>query len=80
MYLETSFISHLIARKSSDALYAARQQSSKQWWDEYRDNYRLLISPTVLQECRQGNSVMAAKRLAITQTASVVPVTSDDTG
>ena len=62
VYLETSFISHLTARNSSDALNTAKQQSSRQWWDGYRDNFLLVVSPTVYEECRQGDRAMAAKR------------------
>ncbi len=74
VYLETSFISHLVARSSSDALYAAKQQSSREWWDTYRDDLLLVVSPTVYEECQQGEPAMAAKRLSIARMASLLPV------
>jgi hypothetical protein len=72
VYLETSFISHLTARDSSDPLYAAKQQSSRKWWASYRENFMLVVSPTVYEECREGEPAMAEKRLAIAGTASVL--------
>jgi hypothetical protein len=65
VYLETSFISHLTARPSRDPLHAAKQQSSRQWWETCREQFTLVISPTVYEECREGEPVMAGKRLGL---------------
>jgi hypothetical protein len=70
VYLQTSFISHLTARPNADPLYAAKQQqSSAKWWDTYRDRFPLVVSPTVYEECVQGEPQMAQKRVTIAKTA-----------
>lgn len=69
VYLETSFISHLAARSSSDPLNAAKQHSSRKWWESSRDDFILVVSPAVYEECRQGDTAMAERRLAIAQEA-----------
>ena len=73
VYLETSFISHIAARDSGDPLNAAKQQSSRRWWNSYRQGFTLVISPTVYEECREGDPVMAEKRLTIIQNTSLLP-------
>jgi hypothetical protein len=69
VYLEIGFISHLTARPNADPLYAAKQQSSAKWWDTYRDRLRLVVSPTVYEECLQGEPQMAQKRVTTAKTA-----------
>ena len=44
------------------------------WWNEYRDHFFLVVSPTVYEECQQGEPAIAAKRLAIAHIASLFPV------
>jgi len=73
VYLETSFISHVTARDSADPLSAAKQQSSRKWWSSYREGFTLAVSPTVYEECREGDPTMAEKRLTILQNASLLP-------
>ncbi len=74
VYLETSFISHLTARYSSDPLSATKQQSSRKWWEHYRDRFTLVISSTVYEECREGDPRMAKQRLAIVDGAYLFEV------
>ena len=73
VYLETSFISHLTARDSSDPLHAAKQQSSRKWWTSYRNNFIVVVSPTVYEECRGGEPAMVEKRLTVIQNTSLLP-------
>lgn len=74
VYLETSFISHITARYSSDPLNAAKQQSSRKWWETCRERFTLVVSQTVYEECREGESVMAQERLSlIVQSADLLP-------
>ncbi|MGH9831988.1 MAG: hypothetical protein ACREBD_26930 [Blastocatellia bacterium] len=37
VYIETSLISYLVARRSRDLIVAARQQLTIDWWDNQRN-------------------------------------------
>lgn len=65
VYVETTIISYLTARPSRDVVVLGHQQLTRQWWDERRDQYRLVLSPVVLQEAGQGDSKAAQERLEL---------------
>jgi predicted nucleic acid-binding protein len=64
VYVETTVIGHIAARVQSDILVAARQLSSKRWWD-IRDRYQLVASQIVVDECAAGDAIAATERLAL---------------
>ena len=63
LYIETSIISYLRQRPSSQVVMAARQLLTHQWWDEERGNYELVTFQYVLDEAAAGDPVLAADRL-----------------
>lgn len=63
VYLETSFVSYLVARRSRDLIMAARQQVTLDWWEQERQKYELFVSEIVLQEARAGDLTEVTKRL-----------------
>ena len=63
LYVETSIVSYLCQRPSSQVLIAARQLLTHQWWDKERANYELVTSQYVLDEASAGDPVPAAERL-----------------
>ena len=63
LYIETSIISYLRQRPSSQVVMAARQLLTHQWWGEERGNYELVTSQYVLDEVSAGDTVLAAERL-----------------
>lgn len=64
VYLETSFVSYLVARRSRDLIVAARQQLTIEWWENQRGKHELFISEMVLREARAGDQEEIRKRLA----------------
>ncbi|MCC7349561.1 MAG: type II toxin-antitoxin system VapC family toxin [Phycisphaerales bacterium] len=64
VYVETTIISYLTARPSRDVVVLGNQQLTRQWWEEQRSRYRLVLSPVVLQEVGQGDTQAAGERLA----------------
>lgn len=50
-------------RLSRDLRVAANQQMARDWWDNYRDQYEVLVSRSVVEECSQGDPTAAAERL-----------------
>jgi len=63
VYLETSIISYLTSRPSRVLVLAAKQQTTRDWWDLRRSEFDLQISQLVLDEAAQGDPEAAEQRL-----------------
>src|SRR5437870_6811275 len=63
VYLETSFISYLVARPSRDVIVAGHQQTTQEWWADRRSEFECAVSQVVIDEASRGDPVQ--KRLAI---------------
>ena len=63
VYIETSIISYLTARPSSDLLAAAWQKVTIDWWDTQRDRFDLYTSDIVIEEAGRGDGLAVARRL-----------------
>lgn len=77
VYLETSFISYLVARPSRDVIVAGHQQTTQEWWDNRRSEFECSVSQVVIDEASAGDSVEIQKRLAIISGLPAVDVTVD---
>lgn len=75
VYIETSIVSYLRKRPSSQVVMAARQLLTHQWWNDERDNYELVTSQYVLDEASAGDPVLASERL---QSLDGIPLLSLD--
>ena len=62
-YIETSIVSYLTARLSSDVRVLANQQMTLEWWERRRSSFELYISEFVLTELGLGDSEAAQRRL-----------------
>ncbi len=65
VYLETSFVSYLVARRSRDLIVAGRQQLTIDWWEQQRAKFELFISETVLEEAGRGDADEITKRMKV---------------
>jgi len=63
VYIETSVVSYLRQRPSSQVVMAAHQLLTHKWWDTERTNYELVVSQYVLDEASAGDPALAAERL-----------------
>jgi len=54
VYIETTIASYLVADPSQDILKAAKQQATRDWWQQ-RDRYLCVVSQEVLDEASEGN-------------------------
>lgn len=77
VYIETSVISYLTARASSDIRVAAHQHITLDWWENRRENFALYVSELVIVEAARGNEQAALMRLAAIQEATELSVTED---
>lgn len=65
IYVETSVISYLTARPSRDFLVLARQQMTREFWEQRDALYDAWSSPLVIDEISQGDAQAAAARLQV---------------
>lgn len=63
LYIETSIISYLRQKPSTQVVATARQLLTHQWWNGERANYNLVISQYVVDEASSGEPALAAERL-----------------
>ena len=77
VYLETSFISYLTARVSSDEKTARWQMSTRRWWEEVAPVCDLFVSDTVIREAAKGDPEQVSKRMAALDGIPVVESTEE---
>jgi hypothetical protein len=77
VYLETSFISYLVGRLSTDLVTLQRQLSSHRWWQTQRTEFGLFASQAVYRECIRGDADLVQERLIVLQEVELLPLTSE---
>jgi len=77
IYIESTIPSYVVARPARDLLQAARQQTSKDWWDLKRQQYELFTSEIVLAEISEGETFMAQQRLEVMRDIKLLRLTDD---
>ena len=77
VYIETSIVSYYVARPSRDLVTAARQQVTREWWEENRQAFDANISTVVLEEAGGGDPSAATKRLEALEGMPVLSLTAE---
>jgi predicted nucleic acid-binding protein len=77
IYVETTIPSYVVARPARDLLQAARQQLTRDWWEERRAQHELFTSQIVLDEVAFGEKEMARLRLELMQGVPLLPLTDE---
>lgn len=77
VYVETSVISNLTARRSLNIIDLARQVATQNWWAGASDCYRLFSSPLVEREALRGDKDASVRRMEILRTLENLPITRD---
>jgi predicted nucleic acid-binding protein len=65
IYIETSIVSYLRQRPSTQVVTAARQVLTHQWWNDERAHYEPVTSQYVIDEASDGDPNLAAERLQL---------------
>jgi len=60
IYVETSIVGYLTARSAADVVFQARQELTRRWWQQRREDFNLYISQLVLDEAGAGDPTVAA--------------------
>ena len=77
VYIETSIVSYLTARPSSDLLAAAWQKVTIDWWETQRDRFDLFASDVVIEEAGRGDDIAVARRLEALAGIPLLAITDD---
>jgi predicted nucleic acid-binding protein len=77
VYVETSIVSYLRQRPSSQVVMAARQLLTHQWWNDERSKYELVVSQYVIDEASAGDPALAAERLESLDGIPLLPLDSE---
>lgn len=78
MYVETSVISYLTARRSRDIVIAAHQQLTRRWWRS-SSSYRLFVSQIVRDEAGVGEQAARLRRLRALRGIPALAITDEAT-
>jgi len=77
VYLETTFISYLVARPSRDVIVAGHQQTTQDWWENRRSQFECSVSQLIIDEASLGDPAEIQKRLAIIADLPTLKFTED---
>ncbi len=75
VYIETSIVSYLTARPTSDLLAAAWQKTTVDWWETQRGRFSLYTSDVAIEEAGKGDTEAAARRLEVLSGIPILPIT-----
>jgi predicted nucleic acid-binding protein len=77
LYIETSIVSYLRQRPSSQVVMAARQLLTHRWWNNERSKYELVVSQYVIDEASAGDPTLAAERLESLDGIPLLPLDTE---
>ena len=76
-YVESTIISYLAARPSSDPIVKAHQFISEKWWSERRAKFDLVISEQVILEIEAGDPEAAQRRVSLARDIPIDRLNAD---
>lgn len=77
VYIETTVVSYLVARRSTDVILAAHQQITREWWERRGTDFEFFVSSLVMQEAGSGDPEAARLRLEKLRRMPVLLVTDE---
>ncbi|OHB66763.1 MAG: DNA-binding protein [Planctomycetes bacterium RBG_13_60_9] len=80
IYIETSVVSYLTSRLSTDMIVAAHQRVTNKWWEERASHFEMVISELVYREAAAGDAAAANLRLEAIANLKALTVTEEAVG
>ena len=62
VYLETSFISYMVGKETTNVKIASEQAWTRKWWEEIAPTCDVFVSNFVLEEAKTGNADYVTKK------------------
>ena len=75
VYIETSVVSHLTARPTSNVFVVARQIATTEWWDTQSTHFELCTSSVTIEEAERVHPEAVARRLEALDGMTLLPIT-----
>ena len=75
VYMETSVVSYLTARRSRDLVVAAYQEVTREWWHVASGRFDLVASELVVTEAGAGDADAASARLEVLKPVALLNIT-----
>ena len=75
VYIETSVVSHLTARRTSNVFVVARQIATTEWWDTQSTHFELCTSAMTIEEAERVHPEAVARRLEALDGMTLLPIT-----
>ena len=77
IYIETTVVSYLTARRSRDLVVAAHQQLTEDWWHLRRKDFELYVSQSVVAEASAGDAEASRRRLEAIEPLALLDITAE---
>ena len=77
VYIETSVVSFLVAKRGRDPLTSAHQTATEEWWSQRKRLFHCVTSDETLAECARGDAEWSRRRLAALAGMPTLSITSD---
>lgn len=77
VYIETSILGYLTARSTENLIIAANIKLTQDWWSDRRSSFLLYASEVVGDESSKGDAVVAAQRLKLFQSLTLIDLTEE---
>ena len=72
VYLDSTIPSYRVGKPSHDLIILAHQEITIEWWDKERKNFDLYGSFVLLDEIKDGNRILASKRLDLVKELNIL--------
>jgi predicted nucleic acid-binding protein len=76
VYVETTIVSYLAARRSRNLVVRAHQEVTRRWWRQ-RAAFDVFASPLVVEEAGRGDASARARRQRLLRGLSLLEITED---
>ena len=76
VYIETSIPSYYYEVRT-DPESVTKKQWTREWWDNHRHNYELVISPAVIEELERGDYPVKADVLELVKGLPTLEINED---
>lgn len=77
VYIETTVISYLTARLSGNPIIAGRQILTREWWENRRKFFELVISELVFREAEGGDQAASGLRIDYLSGINTLEISDD---